>query len=80
MGRQADEDRRALAELAHDGERAAVQFDELLGERQVEAAAFEAPAQVLLDLPERLERARNLLRAHADPGVGDFDREPVVGP
>jgi hypothetical protein len=37
-------------------------------------------AQVLLDLPERLGRARDLLRPHADPGVGDFDREPVVGP
>ena len=59
MRRQADEDRRALAELAHDGERAAVQFDELLGKRQAQAAAFEASAQVLLDLPERLGRARS---------------------
>jgi hypothetical protein len=63
--RNAHHERGALAELALHCDRAAVELDQLLHQREADAAAFVAAAAHPLDAVEPLERARQLLRGNA---------------
>ena len=61
--------------------RAAVQPDQLLDQRQADAAALVGPRPGVLDAVEPLEQPRHLRGGHADPGVGDGDhRVGVLAP
>src|SRR6266550_4463162 len=69
--RQVSADDRAFAGLAVDLDRAAMQLDQPLRQRQAEPNAVMLPGQVALDLPERRQCYRDLVRRHADAGVLD---------
>src|SRR6185312_1177216 len=71
--RQDDADRGAVAALAVDDQRAAMQFDQFLGKRQAEAGAFVTARETVVDLAERRQRDLNILVRHADAGIGDAD-------
>src|SRR6058998_2908878 len=68
----------AAALLAVEGQRPAMHFDEGFGDSEAEAGAVVAARERAVDLAERLERARNLLRRHADAGVADADQQVAV--
>jgi hypothetical protein len=59
---------------------AAVQRHEPLGQRQAEAGALGAHAARLGDLLEFVKQPRQVLDGDAHAGVGDIDRDVVVGP
>ena len=75
LPRQPYADERAAPRLALDRQPAAMQLDERVRQRQSEPGAFVAPVELALDLPERFERDRDILRPHADPGILDQDIE-----
>src|SRR5579864_387214 len=79
LARQMDFDGGAEAGLAVDLETPAVQLGERLGERQAEPSALVAPVEAAVELAEGRERRRDVLPAHADPSVGDRDRQPTLG-
>jgi hypothetical protein len=55
-----------------------VHLGERLGEGQAEAGALVLPRQPRIDLAERGQCCRDVLRFHTDPGIGDGqDRSPV---
>jgi len=55
-----------------------VHLGEGLGERQAEAGTLVLPRQPRIDLAERRQCCRDVLRFHTDPGIGDGqDRPPV---
>ena len=51
---------------------------EALTERQAEAGAFGGCNQVACHLAERLEGNDDVFRAHADAGVGNFERDTAI--
>src|SRR5437764_6223572 len=78
LARQDDPDLGAEAGCAVDRDQSAVQLDNRLAQRQAEAGAVVAPRYPAVDLAEGGERGRDVLRRHADPGVGDFDCDQIV--
>ena len=74
LRRQPDDERRALAFDALDGDRAAVELDELLDQREADPDALARPRAV--DLIEAVEDVRQPIRGDADAGVGDHDLGP----
>ena len=64
---------------ALDRHRGLVEVGEGPHERQAEAGALMAPAHRSRYLAEGLERLRDVLRRHADAGVGDDEFEPARG-
>src|ERR1700730_15143652 len=62
---------RSLAGLAVDLDRAAMQFDQPLGQRQSEAYAVMLSGEAVADLPKRRQRYRYLIGRHANAGVLD---------
>ena len=50
---------------------AAMQFHQLLGQRQAQAGAFIFARQGGIDLAETFQRLGNVLRRDADAGIGD---------
>src|SRR5437899_4772708 len=70
-------ERGALARLAFHPDAAAVQLDELLGQRQAESGAFLLLRVIAPDLAELLEHGLMIFGRDADPGVADRDLEPA---
>ena len=66
-------------DLACHGNRATLQADQLLHQRQADAAAFDAAAARALDAMEALEQMRQLYRGYARAGIAhrDLDRLAV---
>ena len=64
----------ALRELAGDGDVAAHHAAQPAADRQAEPGAAVLARRLGLRLHERLEQAADLLRRHADAGVGHFER------
>src|SRR6516225_4506884 len=79
LERQVDREGGALAELALDGDLAAVELDEAAGERQPEARPLGAGAAGLGELLELPEQPRQILARDADAGVGDADDDVAGG-
>ncbi len=75
--RQADGEGGPVVRRAGSRDLAAMQLDQLLDQRQADAAALEAAALGALHAVEPLEQARDLVRRDADAGVGHFDRRGV---
>src|SRR5690348_6429783 len=73
--RQANSGRGAAALLALEGQRAAMHFDEGLGDGEAKPRAVIAAGEGAIDLAERLERPRDLFGRHADTGIADHDQE-----
>src|ERR1044072_4256757 len=71
--RQGDGERRAASRLAGHMDRAPMQLDQLLDQREPDAAAFERAAAGALDPPETLEQVRQFLRRDAGAGVAHDD-------
>ncbi len=69
-------ERAALAENALHRDLTAHQLDELPADRQAQSGAAEAPGGRTVGLGKRPEQLADLLRRHADPGVGDLDLQP----
>lgn len=67
--RKLDLEQRAAARRVADADRAPVQFDELLGDRQAEADTAESPRGAVLRLAEALEDDPPHVRRHAGPAV-----------
>src|SRR5207248_4800381 len=70
-------ERGAFARLAFDPDAAAVQLDELLGQRQTESGALLLLRVIAPDLAELLEHGLMIFGRDADPGVADRDLEPA---
>src|SRR5262245_14977807 len=70
-GRQLNHDPRAAPEGALDDHAAAVQVDECRGEGKAEPRTFVSPGEAVIDLDEGLEYLRDIVRRHADAGIGD---------
>src|SRR5690606_15262294 len=74
---QSHGERAAPPRLAGHGDVAAEQPREAAGEREPEPGAGRASRHHLLDLPERLEDALEVLGRDADPGVRHIDHDLV---
>ena len=75
---EAHDDAGALGRLALDLERAAVQLDNALHDRQAEAGAFVFAGELAVDLAERRQRDVHVLLVDADAGVADDELDAVV--
>src|SRR5262249_15430365 len=78
LGGQGDGYGGATAGGTVDVQRAAVQPDELPGERQAETGALVAPCERRIDLAEWCKRLGQVLRPHADPGVAHPEAEATL--
>src|SRR5205823_14922192 len=67
--RQREVKRGSLALTALRPDATTVELDELLADREAEPGAPRAPRDRIVQLLERFEQAREILRADADPGV-----------
>ena len=67
------------AQLAFDGDGAAVQFDQPFGDGQAEAGAFVAPLDAGIHLAEQFEHGRHMLLGDADAGIGDGELRQRIG-
>src|SRR5215203_4566189 len=72
-GRQIDGDSRAGADFAVDGDRAAVQLDQLPGDRESEAEA----GVVITGPDEPVNDPRELVRGNARTGVANSDSDMI---
>src|SRR5581483_1440034 len=79
MRREADGDSGAAVLLAVDVERAAMQLDETLAERQAEPGALIAAAELARNLGERHQRLPQLILGDTDAGIRDGNVEPAIG-
>src|SRR5215207_5150610 len=75
-GRQIDGDSRAGADFAVDGDRTAVQLDQLPGDRESEAEA----GVVITGPDEPVKDPRELVRGNARPGAANSDSARTGGP
>src|SRR5438128_1868393 len=75
LAREGHRDRRADALGAADRQRPAMQFGQADRERQAEAGAVMLARPRAGDLAEAGHRQRDFLGAHADPVIGDIDRD-----
>src|SRR5256885_8966687 len=71
--RQREMERRSMVLAALRPDPAAVELDEPLADRQSQARPARAARDGVVQLLERLEQAREVLLADADPGVGPAD-------
>src|SRR5690242_6570891 len=71
---------RTDSDFACDGKCAAMQLDEVFGQRQTEPGARVFSAQTAVNLAEASERYGNLFRCHADAGVLHRNGNTVVVP
>src|SRR5262249_44728485 len=69
-GREAGDDTGADVGHTVDLDRALMQIEKVTRERQAEAGTFVTAGQGIIHLAEGLERDLDLLRRHADSGVG----------
>src|SRR5262249_49098485 len=75
--RQPDREGRTLANITFDRDRAAhgLAIEQAIRQAQAESHRFLATMGV--DLGKAIEELLNLLRRHADPGVGDLEDQPI---
>jgi hypothetical protein len=69
--RHVDVDGGSFAGLAEDLDRAVMQLNQPLGQRQAEADTVVFAIKAAIDLPERRRAIGICSRGHADPGIED---------
>src|SRR4051812_12286442 len=77
VGREGHREGASLVDLRADGDIAAVEADDLAGQRQSQAGAGDVVDPLVLGPVELLEDELGLLGADPDAGIVDLDLEPV---